>query len=56
MDLSWIALFGLLCAGIFGLLAACDRWLALTPPASSASSAIKGLGVRPGSDANRSTT
>lgn len=53
MDLSWIALFGLLCAGIFGLLAACDRWLALTPPASSA---IKGLGVRPGSDANRSTT
>ena len=53
MDLLWIALFGLLCAGIFGLLAACDRWLALTP---SVASAAKGSSVRPGSDANGSTT
>ena len=28
MDLLWIALFGLLCAVIMGLLWACERWLA----------------------------
>ena len=49
MDLLWIALFGLLCAGIFSLLAACDRWLALTP-------ATKGSSVRPGADASGSAT
>lgn len=29
MDLLWIALFGLLCAVILGLLWACERWLAV---------------------------
>ena len=53
MDLLWIALFGVLCAGIFGLLAACDRWLALTPPVSSTA---KGSSVRPGADVSGSAT
>lgn len=48
MDLFWIALFGLLCAGILGLLSACDRWLALSPAASSATTVRS---TRPGNDA-----
>jgi len=52
MDLLWIALFGLLCAGILGLLSACDRWLALTP---SASSMVNASHARPGSDSEGST-
>jgi len=51
MDLLWIALFGLLCAGILGLLSACDRWLALAPAASLGGAAST---ARPGSDANGS--
>ncbi len=36
MDLLWIALFGLLCAGIFALLSACVRWLVFVPPVALA--------------------
>jgi hypothetical protein len=52
MDLLWIALFGLLSAGILGLLSVCDRWLAPAPAASFAATAPN---ARPGNDAKGST-
>lgn len=44
MELLWIALFGLLCTGILGLIWACERWLA-----PAVSSAINAAMARPGS-------